>query len=93
MSARPASPGETERGALRRLLTARHGKRCFYCGRNFKPRRNRRKTFDHYIPYALWPGWEPANLVLACEACNTRKGSVLPWPLVWSLLRVVEGQV
>lgn len=86
MSARPDAPSEQERGELRRLLTARDGKRCFYCRRNFKARPRRRKTFDHYIPYALWHCWDARNLVLACEACNSRKGSVLPWPLVWSLL-------
>ncbi|MFJ8822394.1 HNH endonuclease [Streptomyces sp. NPDC102467] len=67
-------------------IKARDGKRCFYCARNFKKRPMRRKTVDHYIPWCLWPGYEVANLVLACERCNFSKADRLPWPLVWLLL-------
>lgn len=87
MTARLDAPDEVERGELRRQLQLRDGKRCFYCRRNFRQRPARRKTFDHYIPYRLWQGWELQNLVLACRRCNLRKADALPWPLVWLLLQ------
>ncbi|MEU6768631.1 HNH endonuclease [Streptomyces sp. NPDC046853] len=77
-----------ERTFFQCVIAARDGRRCFYCARNFKPRPMRRKTLDHYIPHRVWPGWEVANLVLACERCNLAKGDALPWPLVWLLLAV-----
>lgn len=71
------------------VLAARDGRRCFYCRRNFKKSRHRRKTLDHYIPHWIWPGWDVDNLVLACEGCNSAKGGALPWPLVWLLLAAI----
>ncbi|WP_069627136.1 HNH endonuclease [Streptomyces niveus] len=68
-------------------IKARDGRRCFYCRRNFKGRPMRRKTLDHYVPHSLWPGWEVANLVLACEGCNLRKADSLPLIFAWLLLR------
>lgn len=67
-----------------------HGRRCFYCRRNFKKSRMRRKTLDHYIPHRIWPGWNVDNLVLACEGCNLAKADRLPWPLVWLLLATYQ---
>jgi len=75
-----------ERGFLQCALGARDGRRCFYCRRNFKKSRLRRKTLDHYVPHRIWPGWDLSNLVLACEGCNLAKADALPWPLVWLLL-------
>lgn len=69
-----------------------HGPRCFYCRRNFRRRPMRRKTLDHYIPHRMWPGWDVANLVLACERCNLAKADSLPWPLVWLLLAVYRPE-
>lgn len=63
-----------------------HGKRCFYCRRNFGKTRLRRRTLDHYIPYRIWSGWDIENLVPACAGCNNAKADSLPWPLVWLLL-------
>jgi 5-methylcytosine-specific restriction endonuclease McrA len=71
-------------------ISARDGRRCFYCRRNFRRRPMRRKTLDHYIPYRLWPAWDIDNLVLACEGCNVTKDDLLPWPLVWLLLAVFQ---
>ncbi|WP_405580649.1 HNH endonuclease [Streptomyces sp. NBC_01092] len=77
-----------ERGHFQCAIAKRDGRRCFYCGRNFKKRPMRRKTLDHYIPHRIWPGWDVDNLVLACEGCNVAKADALPWPLVWLLLAV-----
>jgi 5-methylcytosine-specific restriction endonuclease McrA len=77
---------EEQRTFLQCALAARDGRRCFYCGRNFKKRSRRRKTLDHYVPHRYWPGWQLENLVLACEGCNAVKADRLPWPLVWLLL-------
>lgn len=82
---REALPADV-RGFLHCRLKELHGARCFYCRRNFRRRPMRRKTLDHYIPHRIWPGWDIANLVLACERCNLAKGDALPWPLVWLLL-------
>lgn len=75
--------GEAKR-ELRRLLADRDGARCFYCQEPF-PEMSSEATLDHYVPYALWQGWQPANLVLACRSCNGAKADLLPWPLVWLL--------
>lgn len=77
---------EEQRAFLHCRLQELHGKRCFYCRRNFKKSRLRRKTLDHYVPHCIWPGWNVDNLVLACARCNFAKGAALPWPLVWLLL-------
>jgi 5-methylcytosine-specific restriction endonuclease McrA len=79
-------PSLEERLVIHGKLRARDGKRCFYCRRHFKKHTNRRCTLDHYVPYSLWRGWDLANLVLACEACNCRKGDALPLTLAWLLL-------
>lgn len=80
------------RAFLHCRLQELHGRRCFYCGRNFRRRPMRRKTLDHYVPHSVWPGWDVANLVLACEGCNLAKGDRLPWPLVWLLLAVFRPE-
>lgn len=76
-----------DRTRLACQLKARDGSRCFYCGCHFRPKPMRRKTFDHYVPYRLWPTWDLDNLVLACERCNLRKDDALPLTLAWLLLR------
>ncbi|MET8947443.1 HNH endonuclease [Streptomyces sp. NPDC004542] len=77
---------EEQRAFFQCAISARDGRRCFYCRRNFRRRPMRRKTFDHYVPHRYWPGWDLDNLVLACERCNLAKADSLPWPLVWLLL-------
>jgi 5-methylcytosine-specific restriction endonuclease McrA len=64
----------------RYALARRDGRRCFYCRQPFLDLT--KATFDHYIPYRLWRTNRRINLVLACEPCNTRKGSALPLGLV-----------
>lgn len=86
---RRARPGcvRGERGRhLRCRLAARHGARCFYCRRPAPPAA---LTFDHYIPYRLWPTYRPVNLVLACGPCNERKADRLPLLLALLLLATV----
>ncbi|NUW33413.1 HNH endonuclease [Nonomuraea sp. SMC257] len=79
---------------FRRILAARDGSRCFYCGTPFEDPAGE-ATFDHYVPVALWVTRrhsEPWNVVLACWPCNNRKGDLLPWPLVWLLLARFRAQ-
>ncbi|MGW5684585.1 HNH endonuclease [Nonomuraea sp. NPDC003754] len=75
--------------ALKHVLAARHGSRCFYCGTPYSDPTV--ATFDHYLPYWLWRRYSRSNLVLACEPCNQAKADMLPWPLVWLLLAAVPA--
>lgn len=75
-------PRETER-VSRRVLFARDGYRCQYCGYEATPGRAARElTVDHVKPAHLFPSraaatsWE--NTTTACFACNQRKGGLLP---------------
>ncbi|MEU4964170.1 HNH endonuclease [Streptomyces smyrnaeus] len=90
MSTARVELSEEERAALRVEIQKRDGQRCFYCHRNFKRGPMRRRSFDHYIPYCMWRGWEVSNLVLACVGCNLAKGAALPWTVAVLLLRYVE---
>jgi 5-methylcytosine-specific restriction endonuclease McrA len=69
---------------LKARLARRDGARCFYCRTPFPD--PCAATFDHYVPWCLWPVNRFPNLVLACAGCNERKGSALPWAFVWLLL-------
>lgn len=74
----------------RRLLAERiasrkgHGWRCFYCHAPFTA--TAPYTFDHYVPYRLWPTGAQRALVLACSPCNSAKGGQLPPIFAWLLL-------
>ncbi|MFJ8934186.1 HNH endonuclease [Streptomyces sp. NPDC102365] len=78
-----------ERGRRKRVrLAERDGARCFYCRTPFADPAAQ-GTFDHYMPWALWPTNCAFNLVLACDPCNTVKADHLPvglllllWPLL-----------
>ncbi|MER5467189.1 HNH endonuclease [Streptomyces sp. NPDC002685] len=73
------------KGRRKRLaLAKRDGARCFYCRTPFGDVATE-ATFDHYVPYALWPTNERFNLVLACSDCNVRKGHALPIGLLIAL--------
>lgn len=73
------------KGRRKRLdLARRDGARCFYCRTPFTDPATE-GTFDHYLPYALWPTNVRWNLVLACQNCNTAKGDALPLGLLLAL--------
>jgi 5-methylcytosine-specific restriction endonuclease McrA len=58
--------------AVRRMVYARDGHTCRYCGR----RRGHavKLELDHFFPHALGGSDHPNNLVTACRACNRAKG-------------------
>lgn len=75
-------PRETE-CVSRRVLFARDGYRCQYCGYRATPGRAARElTMDHVKPARLFGSraeattWE--NVTTACRPCNQRKGGLLP---------------
>lgn len=73
------------KGRRKRLALARRdGACCFYCRAPFTDPATE-ATFDHYLPYALWPTNVRWNLVLACQDCNTAKGDALPLGLLLAL--------
>lgn len=64
-------------------ILKRDGYTCLYCGRNS----GERMTIDHVVPRFLGGKtiWE--NVVSACRACNTRKGSRTPQQAGMHLIR------
>ncbi|MFQ5658304.1 MAG: HNH endonuclease [Candidatus Methylomirabilales bacterium] len=64
-------------------ILKRDGYTCQYCGRNS----GERMTIDHVVPRSVGGKtiWE--NVVSACRACNTRKGSRTPQQAGMRLLR------
>ena len=64
------------RAQLKRSLSARDGRSCFYCGIGFVELAD--ATIDHLIPQSVLPGWRQFNLVLACRPCNNAKADTLP---------------
>lgn len=60
---------------LRFEILRRDGFRCRYCGVCAESAALR---VDHVIPVALGGTDDPANLVTACEPCNTGKSSIAP---------------
>jgi len=57
----------------RKNIIKRDSNTCQYCGRN-----NRPMTVDHIIPKSFGGKDKWSNLVAACTACNTKKGSRTP---------------
>jgi CRISPR/Cas system Type II protein with McrA/HNH and RuvC-like nuclease domain len=70
-----------ERG-LRERVFARDGFRCVYCAEVFPAER---LTLDHVQPKARGGDNSEGNLVTACAACNTRKGSQPAWAFLAEL--------
>lgn len=68
----------------RLYLAERDGRQCFYCRKPFDGLTG--ATTDHYVPYSVWPCNMPANLVLACEPCNSSKSDRLTWSMAAVLL-------
>jgi 5-methylcytosine-specific restriction endonuclease McrA len=64
------------------LIFERDGRRCRYCGIDVRPRRRGLHraadlaTLDHVHPRAFGGRTEARNLVLACQACNNRRGTM-----------------
>lgn len=65
---------------LKVLVAERSRWRCVYCGRQcaLAPGEPRDATVDHVVPRSRGGRTVPANLVLACRACNTDKGDRMP---------------
>ena len=78
------------RGELRANLARRDGPVCTYCGIYLA---KGYRTLDHVIPYRLVQHWEPWNLVLACERCNTAKDTGIPAFLVPLLAALVHQRL
>jgi 5-methylcytosine-specific restriction endonuclease McrA len=75
-------PRAITRRISRRVLFARDGWRCVYCGTN-----GGRLTLDHVVPRSRGGSsvWE--NVVTACAPCNLRKGDRLPEEVAMPLSR------
>src|SRR3546814_13360528 len=55
-------------------MLAAQKKKCWYCGTKLTA-----YHVDHRIPLARGGSNGPANLVIACPACNLSKGAKMPW--------------
>ena len=75
-------PRAVTRRISRRVLFARDGWRCVYCGEN-----GGRLTLDHVVPRSRGGGSEWENVVTACAPCNLRKGDRLPEEAAMTLTR------
>ena len=78
---------ETTQGVLRRpalasvrgMLFDQQDGHCFYCLRRFDEVGGfDAADVDHYVPLAAGGGHNIENLVLACQACNRRKHTMMP---------------
>jgi 5-methylcytosine-specific restriction endonuclease McrA len=65
-------PRSDRRRLSRRVVLARDGHRCQYCGST------RHLTLDHVIPRSRGGATSWDNVVTSCSPCNTRKGDRLP---------------
>lgn len=68
----PDDPGRHIPVATRRLILARDGNTCRYCG-------DPASDIDHVWPFRLKGTHDPTNLVACCSTCNSIAGS-LPFP-------------
>lgn len=66
-------PRAVKRRISRRVLFARDGWRCAYCGQTAG-----RLTLDHVVPRSRGGDSTWENVVTACAPCNLRKGDRLP---------------
>jgi 5-methylcytosine-specific restriction endonuclease McrA len=72
MTAAASDEGITQR----ERIFARDEYRCVYCALSFPAEQ---LTLDHVQPKLRGGDDSPGNLVTACRACNTRKGSAPAW--------------
>jgi 5-methylcytosine-specific restriction endonuclease McrA len=63
-------PGQHKMYELRATVIERDGGGCFYCDEPGA------LTLDHIVPQAYGGLWVPENLVIACETCNSRRGTL-----------------
>jgi 5-methylcytosine-specific restriction endonuclease McrA len=69
-----------QRIKLFETIFARDGGRCVYCGVDTHrlakglSRSPNLATLDHVVPRSKGGPLNPANLVLACQACNNQRG-------------------
>ena len=68
--------------SLRERILARDEYRCAYCGETFP---EEALTLDHVEPRMRGGDQSGGNLVAACRACNTRKGSLPAWAFLAEL--------
>ena len=74
--------GADRERSLREQVFARDCFRCVYCARPFPAEQ---LTLDHVQPRMRGGDHSPGNLVSACAACNTRKGSRPAWSFLADL--------
>ena len=67
---------DTDDLSLRERIFERDELRCVYCA-GVLPREQ--LSLDHVQPRMRGGDNSPGNLVTACKACNTRKGSLSAW--------------
>jgi hypothetical protein len=67
---------------LRDRVFARDAYRCVYCGNPFPAEQ---LSLDHVQPRMRGGDNSEGNLVTACRACNTRKGSLPAWAFLAEL--------
>lgn len=68
--------------SLRDRVFARDGYRCVYCASPFPAEQ---LSLDHVQPRMRGGDNSEGNLVTACRACNTRKGSLPAWAFLAEL--------
>ena len=68
--------GDYDFNPLRERIFRRDGYRCVYCGNVFP---DEALSLDHVQPRMRGGDNSDGNLVTACKACNTRKGSLPAW--------------
>ena len=68
--------------SMRERIFARDAHRCVYCGGIFPPEQ---LSLDHVQPRLRGGDNSGGNLVTACHACNTRKGSLAAWAFLAEL--------
>jgi 5-methylcytosine-specific restriction endonuclease McrA len=75
-------PLDARESSLRERIFARDGFRCVYCGGLFP---GPQLSLDHVEPRMRGGDGSEGNLVTACRACNTRKGSQAAWAFLAEL--------
>ena len=78
---------QVKSGGRRASLMKRDGGVCVWCS---CPITDENYSADHVIPQHDGGTWNQANLVLACRACNHRRGHMDA--LVWARICVERGQ-
>jgi 5-methylcytosine-specific restriction endonuclease McrA len=78
----PVIGGGGEPAGVRDRIFARDGYRCVYCAQPFP---GEVLTLDHVQPRMRGGDNSDGNLVTACPACNTRKGSRPAWSFLADL--------